>query len=188
MQAVLLVASLVFVAELGDKSQLVALSLATRFPGRAVLTGLLIATAAVQALSVTVGTAVAAVVPERVVAGAGGALFVVFGLLTLRGGDEEEDHGLPSVPSRAAVPAVAGAFVAAELGDKTMLASATLAATHGAVATWVGATVGMFAAASLAVVVGTALAERIRPEVIRAAAAVGFLAVGVFLLVDAARA
>lgn len=188
MDAILLVAVVVFAAELGDKSQLVALSFATRFPAQSVLVGLLIATAAMQALSVTVGAAVAAVVPERVVALGGGLLFLVFGLLTLRNRPEAVVDGLPSVPSRGVVPTVAGAFVAAELGDKTMLASATLAATHGAVATWVGATCGMFAAAALAVVVGGQLADRVKPEVIRVFAAVGFFAVGAVLVIGVLQA
>ena len=187
MDAILLVAVLVFAAELGDKSQLVALSFATRFPARSVLLGLLIATAAMQALSVTVGTAVAAVVPERLVALGGGLLFIVFGLLTLQNRTDGVVAGLPSTPARGAVPTVAGAFVAAELGDKTMLASATLAATHGPVVTWIGATGGMFAAAALAVGVGGQLAERVRPEVIRLFAAAGFFAVGLVLVVGALR-
>lgn len=187
MDAILLVAVLVFAAELGDKSQLAALSFATRFPVRSVLVGLLIATAAMQALSVTVGTAVAAVVPQRVVALRAGLLFLVFGLLTLRNRAEDAGEGPPGAPARGAVPSVAVAFVAAELGDKTMLASASLAATNGAIATWLGATCGMFAAAALAVVVGGNLADRVPPEVIRVFAAGGFFAVGMVLVVGALR-
>lgn len=175
-----------FVAELGDKSQLVALSFAARYPVRAVLVGLFVATACMHALAVTVGAAVAAVVPARIVGAGAGALFVVFGVLTMRA--EDAPQGVPSTPvrTRAAVPTVALAFLAAELGDKTMIASGTLAATHGALATWIGATVGMFAASAIAVAVGAHLATRVAPRRIRLVAAAAFVAVGVFLLVGAA--
>lgn len=185
MKAIPLIAGLVFVAELGDKSQLVALTLAARYPVRSVLTGLLIATALMHAASVTVGAAVASVLPDQAVTIAAGVAFLGFGLLTALGGDDE-DHDEPRpARTRAAVPAVAGAFLAAELGDKTMLASATLAAAHGAFATWAGATTGMFAASALAVVVGGQLAARVRPVVVRTVAASSFAVIGVALLAEA---
>jgi Ca2+/H+ antiporter, TMEM165/GDT1 family len=188
MEAVLLVAALVFVAELGDKSQLVALSFATRYPVRSVLAGLLIAAAVMHAASVTVGAAVASVLPDRAVSITAGVLFLVFGALTLRQDDEDDESDEATASSRrAAVPTVAGAFLAAEFGDKTMLASTTLAATHGALATWAGATSGMFGASALAVAVGGQLATRMRPRVVRLCAAAGFVVVGLVLLAGAVR-
>ena len=188
MSAIPLVAGLVFVAEIGDKSQLVALSFATRYRRRVVLAGLLLAAAVMHGLAVTVGAAVAAVVPARAVAVAAGALFVAFGLLALRSDEDEDEDAVAATGSgRSGVATVAGAFLAAEFGDKTMLASTTLAATHGALATWVGATIGMFGASALAVAVGGHLAARLRPRSIRLAAAGAFLAVGAVVLVDAIR-
>lgn len=187
MGALVVVAALVFVAEMGDKSQLVALSFASRYPARSVLAGLAVAAAVMHGLSVTIGAAVAAVVPDRVVAGAGGLLFLAFALWTLRRGDDDLDGDVPAVPPRArrVVSTVAGAFLAAELGDKTMLASATLAATHGPLTTWAGATVGMVAASALAVALGSRLTSRVRPGVVRGIAALGFVVVGALLLAGA---
>jgi putative Ca2+/H+ antiporter (TMEM165/GDT1 family) len=188
MSAIPLVAALVFVAEIGDKSQLVALSFATRYPRRVVLAGLFLAAALMHGLAVTVGAAVAAIVPARAVGVAAGLLFLVFGLMALRSEeDDEEDVEVGTRRGRSGVGTVAGAFLAAEFGDKTMLASTTLAATHGALATWIGATMGMFGASALAVAVGGQLAARLRPRSIRLAAALLFLAVGVVVLVGAIR-
>jgi Ca2+/H+ antiporter, TMEM165/GDT1 family len=191
MEAVVLVAALVFVAEMGDKSQLLALSFGARLPVRVVLTGLGLATAVMQAISVTVGAAVAAVVPERAVATGAGLLFLGFALWTLRQTDDLDHDPMSALeappPSRRGVATVAGSFLAAELGDKTMLASATLAAVHGPLLTWVGATAGMLGASTLAVLVGSQAASRIEPRAIRLLAGGGFALVGAALLVDAAR-
>ncbi|MGH2685571.1 MAG: TMEM165/GDT1 family protein, partial [Actinomycetota bacterium] len=82
---------------------------------------------------------------------------------------------------------VAGAFAVAELGDKTMLATLALAANNGVVGTWFGATAGMLAASSLAVLVGAQLGARLPERVVRIGAAVMFAAFGVLLLVDGLR-
>lgn len=188
MEAIPLIAALVFVAELGDKSQLLALSFATRYPGRSVLAGLALAAAAMHALAVTGGVALSAVVPGRAMEVGGGLLFLAFGIASLRGGaddgTQEKDVGPVQVRTRTRTPVltVAGGFLLAELGDKTMLASLALAATYGALPTWIGATLGMFAASALAVVAGRQLASRIRPQRIRIVATAVFLVVGALLL------
>ena len=65
--ALVLSFGVIFVAELGDKSQLMALTFATRYPALEVLVGITIATAIVHALSVTVGVAIAAVIPANLI-------------------------------------------------------------------------------------------------------------------------
>jgi putative Ca2+/H+ antiporter (TMEM165/GDT1 family) len=74
----------------------------------------------------------------------------------------------------------------AELGDKTMLTTATLAARANPVLTWAGATVGIIACGALAVVVGRALGTRLPERATRVLASVLFAAFGLFLLVGAA--
>ena len=79
---------------------------------------------------------------------------------------------------------VALAFFLAELGDKTMLATVTLATDHGWFGTWVGSTVGMVAADALAILVGQQLGARLPERVVKIGAAVTFVVFGLWLIVE----
>ena len=185
--AFLIAFGVVFVAELGDKSQLMVLTLATRFPAWRVLGAITVATALIHLISVLVGGAVAAVLPTRAITVAAGLAFIGFGIWTLRGGDGD-DEGEAVSNGRSPIVAAGAAFFLAELGDKTMLASMTLAARNGILGTWVGATVGMVAADAIAVVVGATLGRRLPARAIRLLAAGLFLLFGVVLVVEGLRA
>ena len=121
----------VFLAELGDKTQLVALTLGGRYPPLKVLAVLGVAIAILQTLSVTVGVLVAEAVPDRAVAVGAGLLFLGFAVWTWRTATDEDDE-VASAPGRAGLISVGVAFFLAELGDKTMLTTAGLAADRGA--------------------------------------------------------
>ena len=82
---------------------------------------------------------------------------------------------------------VTGLFFLAELGDKTMLATVTLAMDHGAVGTWIGSTVGMVAADGLAIALGGVLAARVPARAIRVGATALFVIVGVVMVIGAVR-
>ncbi len=77
------------------------------------------------------------------------------------------------------------AFFLAELGDKTMLATITLATQYGWFGTWIGSTVGMVAADALAIVAGRLLGRKLPERTIRYGAATLFAVSGVWLIVDA---
>ena len=81
--------------------------------------------------------------------------------------------------------AVGTVFFLSELGDKTMLATITLATRHGIWGTWLGSTVGMVAADALAIIIGRALGARLPEKAIRISAAVLFFVFGALLLIDA---
>jgi putative Ca2+/H+ antiporter (TMEM165/GDT1 family) len=176
----------IFVAELGDKSQLMALTFATRFSIRSVLIGITVATAVVHLASVAIGYGLGAALPTEWINLAAAVAFVGFGLWTLRGDsltDDEQDK-VNRVGKRAII-AVGTAFFLAELGDKTMLATITLATDHGWLGTWIGSTLGMVAADALAIVVGRALGKRLPENVIRIGAAILFFVFGAWLAVEA---
>jgi len=80
------------------------------------------------------------------------------------------------------------AFFLAELGDKTMLATITLATTEGLVGTWAGSTVGMVLADALAIVVGQQLGARLPERAIRIGASITFVVFGVILVIEGVRA
>lgn len=188
MHALLLSFGVIFVAELGDKSQLMALAFAARYKALPVLAGITIATAVVHAVSVLVGVSVGAALPTDVISVVAGVAFLAFGLWTLRGDSlSAEEAAKADRSARSAVVAASVAFFLAELGDKTMLATITLATTEGAFGTWAGSTLGMVAADALAIVVGSMLGARLPERAIKIGAAVSFFVFGVILIVEGLR-
>jgi putative Ca2+/H+ antiporter (TMEM165/GDT1 family) len=178
----------VFVAELGDKTQLVALSFGARHRLAPVLAGVVAAYMATNLLSVIVGGLLGATLPTRAIGLAGGVLFLAFAAWTLWGGGDEdevaEDEGEGEASSGVAVVAsVATAMFVAELGDKTMLATATLAAKANPVLVWFGATIGIILAGALGVLLGRWFGARLPERVTRIGSAVLFAAFGVGLIV-----
>jgi putative Ca2+/H+ antiporter (TMEM165/GDT1 family) len=176
----------VFVAELGDKSQLMALTFATRYRALPVLVGITIATAVVHAVSVAVGYGLGAALPTGWIALVAAVAFFGFGAWTLRGDTLTDDEQVKAERSTgSAVVAASVAFFLAELGDKTMLATITLATQYGWFGTWAGSTLGMVAADALAIVVGRQLGRHLPERTIKYGAAGLFTLFGVWLLVDA---
>ena len=181
MYAVLLSAGLVFIAELGDKSQLMSMTFATRFRSRTVILGAGIACALLHFAAAAVGNAAGASRPEREVRIAAGVLFLVFAVLTLRNlqGDEPPPE---RAKGGAAVFVVGVAFVLAELGDKTMLATMTLSTQYHWVLIWIGSTIGMLISIVLAVLAGRTLLQVLPIRVVHLVSAGLFAAVGAWML------
>ena len=178
--------AVIFVAELGDKSQLMALTFATRFKTWPVLIGITIATAVVHLVSVGVGYGLGAALPTGWISLIAALAFLAFGAWTLRGDRLSEDEKNKAERSTgSAILAVGGAFFLAELGDKTMLATITLATQYGWFGTWVGSTVGMVAADALAILVGRLLGRHLPEKAIKYGAAALFAIFGIWLLVEA---
>ncbi|MEY4175066.1 MAG: hypothetical protein RI900_2231 [Actinomycetota bacterium] len=178
--------AVIFVAELGDKSQLMALAFATRYRPLPVLVGITIATALVHLVSVVVGAVLGAALPTTAISIVAAIAFVGFGVWTLRGDELSDDEQQRAArPARNVVISVGTVFFLAELGDKTMLATITLATKHGLVGTWLGSTVGMVAADALAIVVGRALGSRLPEKAIRIGAAVLFFVFAIVLFLEA---
>jgi len=187
MSVVLLAFAVIFIAELGDKSQLMALTFATRYKALPILIGITIATATVHAVSVIVGGVLAVALPTRVINVLAGVAFLGFAAWTLRGDKLDDDESAKAQRnSRSAIVAASSAFFLAELGDKTMLATITLATTHNLFWVWLGSTIGMVAADALAIWVGKALGARLPEKAIRYGASAAFVIFGVLLLIEAA--
>jgi putative Ca2+/H+ antiporter (TMEM165/GDT1 family) len=167
----------VALAEMGDKTQLIALSLAARYRRPwPVMGGILIATLLNHALASSVGVWIATVVPARMLGLIVGLGFIAFGVWTLfpdRAEDPGQREGWGPLLTTAVV------FFLAEMGDKTQLATVALGARfHSAAAVTAGTTLGMLAADGLAVFAGSTLAERIAMKRIRWIAAALFFALG----------
>ena len=179
MYAFLLALGVVFLAELGDKSQLLALTLAARRSAAHVLLGVALAALLLQGLSAGLGAALASAVPSSTVMLVAGVSFFVAALLTLRRSDDA-----PLTPARAGSTVLLSfaALFVAELGDKTMIATAALATRESPLWTWLGGTAGFVLADALAIAVGMTLFRRLPVRGVRLGTAALFAVLGAVLL------
>jgi Ca2+/H+ antiporter, TMEM165/GDT1 family len=186
---------LIALAELGDKSQLLALSFATRYRWWQVLVGVAVAATVLGGVAALLGGLVGDALPDRALAVGGGLLFLGFAVWTFLDDDGPEEGvaggAATELPGRrqllAGTATVVGAFLVAELGDKTMLATAALASTRSTVAVWLGSAIGMTLASGAAIAVGVLLHRRLPADRLRYLAAAAFAVLGLLLLVEAWR-
>ena len=151
---------LVAVAEIGDKSQLVCMTLASRHRHWPVFWGAVVAFALLNLMGVSVGAAVTHVVPKVWLAFAVSLLFLGFGLHTLLHADGKEER----IHERGGHGVFITTFLMiflAELGDKTQIAVAGLAASDPPASVWVGATLALILTSGLAVWAGKALFRKV---------------------------
>ena len=173
---------LVFLAELGDKSQLVCMTLAARHRHWPVLAGAMVAFAILNTLAVVFGAGLSHWVPERVLAAVVALLFAIFGILSLRA---KEDEGEEDVTERSGHGIFVTAFLMiflAEMGDKTQIAVAGMASTLPVIPVWIGATIALFATSALGVVAGRKLLRRIPIHRLHQISGVFFLILAAFAL------
>ncbi|MBE0417410.1 MAG: TMEM165/GDT1 family protein [Coriobacteriia bacterium] len=205
-EALVIAAVLVAVAELGDKTQMLTLLLASRYPGRQVFAGVLIAVLGLQLMATVAGRVVGDLIPERVLALVTAGLFIGFGIWSLRDalrGEEEDDLGVRRA-GWGPVAAVAGAFFIAEFGDKTQVLTLAVAADPGAAAralaplgieisvpsgglgvflgVWIGSTLGMMLVNGAAIWAGGAISRRLPQPVVARISGVLFIVFGLFAL------
>ena len=181
MQAFFVSTALVALAEMGDKTQLLAFVLATRLKRKgAIVLGILVATLANHALAGSVGAWLATVVAPQALRWIVAGSFFVFGLWALRPDTIEAGR---VYSSRSAFATTLVAYFLAEMGDKTQLATVALAARYNSlVAVVAGTTLGMMLADVPAVWFGEALARRLNMNVMRWIAASLFIALGIATL------
>jgi putative Ca2+/H+ antiporter (TMEM165/GDT1 family) len=180
---------LVFLAELGDKTQLLAVGFGARYPMRTVMIGLTLGFASAGAIAAVVGGVLGATLPEKPIAIAGGLLFLGFALMSvigaLRNGEGTDDTADHVVHVRNVIASIALTIAIGELGDKTQLTTATLASQSNPVAVWIGATVGEVLAASIGAYFGSRVGARLNPKAVKFTSAALFALFGVLLLLSA---
>jgi len=185
MDAFLISTGLVALAEIGDKTMLLALLLAARFRAPApILAGIFAATIANHALAASVGAAAGAFLEGPWMRWVLGVGFLVFAAWALIPDKMDEDEEPRTRTGGSVFMATTIAFFLVEMGDKTQVATAALAARFENIAVVAaGTTLGMMLANGPAVLIGEAAAGRLPLKAIRIAAASAFAAVGVWILV-----
>lgn len=185
MEALLTSCLLVAVAEIGDKTQLLAIVLATRFrKPLPIILGILAATLANHALAAFAGQLAAEFFAGQWFRIAVAASFVVMGLWTLIP-DKLDEDAAPRARGGVFLTTLV-AFFLVEMGDKTQLATVALGARFdNLVAVTTGTTLGMMIANVPAVLLGNALVQRISLKAVRIVAALSFVAVGAWMLAEA---
>jgi putative Ca2+/H+ antiporter (TMEM165/GDT1 family) len=185
--AFLLSTGLIFIAELGDKSQLVALWFATRYRWWLVLAAVTAATLVVHLASVAAGRVIDNALPEEVLRIIVGLSFLGFAWWSIRGDSlDDEETPVGRLPLLGAFGVVASAFFISELGDKTQLATVSIAGREAnAVGVWLGSTLGMVLADALAVAVGLLAGNNLPTRTIGRVAAALFVVFGLATIASA---
>lgn len=152
---------LIGAAEIGDKSQLVCMTLAARHRGLPVVLGASAAFALLNLAAVLFGAALARWVPETVVGATVAVLFAGFGLRALFAQEEDEDAGLKEKSGHGVFVTAFLLIFVAEFGDKTQLAVAGMSAALPPAPVWLGGTLALAMTSVLGVWAGRALLSRI---------------------------
>lgn len=154
-----------FIAEMGDKTQLMMIAMTSRFKVKDIILGAGAAILVLNALAVGVGALVSSLIPEYVIKIAAALAFFYFAWSSIGGEDEDEEEGSHK-DGKAPILAVFGTFFLAELGDKTQLTAIAFAANEGlsnAILVWLACSIGLFAADVIGMLAGYLLKSKM-PE------------------------
>jgi putative Ca2+/H+ antiporter (TMEM165/GDT1 family) len=152
--------TLIALAEIGDKSQLVCMTLAARHRHWPVILGAAVAFIVLNALAVLFGAGVSAWIPERVTAGLVAILFGVFGIHALLSREENSSDKVIERPGHSIFFTTLLLIFVAEFGDKTQIAVAGLASSMAPLPVWLGATIALVLVSVLGVWFGRTVLQR----------------------------
>ncbi len=172
--------TLIAAAEIGDKSQLVCMTLASRHRAMPVLLGAITAFAFLNTLAVVFGIAIASWLPEHIVATIVAVLFAAFGIHSLRIETEDENEEVREKSGSSIFFATFLLITVAEFGDKTQLAVVGLSSTAVPTAVWLGSTAALAATSALGILAGRRILQKIPLTLLHKISGVIFLMLSVF--------
>ena len=174
--------SLIALAEIGDKSQLVCMTLAARYRPWPVLLGAIVAFALLNIVAVVFGAAAAHWLPNTVVTAAVGILFLLFGIHALRNSTDQDDEVADTRGSHSLFFSTLLLITLAEFGDKTQIAVAGLSSTSDPLAVWLGATLALTLTSALGVLAGRTIMQRISVSLLHKISGGLFILLGLLAL------
>ena len=155
-----------FIAEMGDKTQLMLVAMTSKYKLKDIILGTGSAILVLNGLAVLAGGLVSEVIPTWLIRLIAAGAFLSFAATTLKGDDEEEEEIKEGGKGKIAALSVFSTFFVAELGDKTQLTAITFGANEGleaALLVWIACSVGLFAADIIGMMVGYLLKNKM-PE------------------------
>lgn len=174
-----------FIAEMGDKTQLMLIALTSKYKLRDIILGTAVAILVLNGLAVLAGGLVSEFIPDWLIKTIAALAFLCFAASTIAGDDDDEEEGSGKSKIKFAPLAVFCTFFIAELGDKTQLTAITFGANEGmsaALVVWIGCSLGLFAADILGMLVGYLLKSKTPDGLLNTLAFAIFSIFGVFTL------
>ncbi len=163
----------IFIAEMGDKTQLLLVAMANKYKVSQILIGTWTATVVLNLLAVALGSALSQYIDLRIIKTIAGFAFLYFALSSVGGDDDdEEEENIGKASKFGPTLAIFGAFFLGELGDKTQLSAITMAANYtdhklmNAVFVFLGCTLGLILADLLGLIVGLALKSKMPTKIL----------------------
>jgi putative Ca2+/H+ antiporter (TMEM165/GDT1 family) len=175
--------ALIALAEMGDKTQLIAIALSARYSRVHVFAGLMAAFVVLTALAVGVGEVVVAFIGPEVIGIVAGLLFILFGVITILMDNDNDNSDVKNSGARSAFITAFSLIALAELGDKTELAVVALSARyHAPIMVFLGAVLGLGLVSALGVAIGGKLQTIVPLDKLRIGSGILFLVFGVLFL------
>lgn len=146
-----------FIAEMGDKTQLMLVAMTSKYKLKDIILGTAAAILVLNGIAVAAGGIISEFVPTWLIRLIAGAAFLYFAVTSLGGDDDDEEEGGEKKRFAFAPLTVFTTFFAAELGDKTQLTAITFGANEGldaAVVVWLACSIGLFAADIIGMLIG----------------------------------
>ena len=174
-----------FIAEMGDKTQLMLIALTSKYKLRDIILGTATAILVLNGLAVLAGGLVSEFIPDWLIKTIAALAFLYFATSTVTGDDDDEEEEGGKSKIKFAPLAVFFTFFVAELGDKTQLTAITFGANEGmsvAFIVWIGCSLGLFAADILGMLVGYLLKSKTPDGLLNTLAFVIFSVFGVYTL------
>ncbi|NOT10350.1 MAG: TMEM165/GDT1 family protein [Methylococcaceae bacterium] len=153
--------ALIVAAEMGDKSQLVCMTLASKHRALPIILGAITAFAFLNSLAVIFGVAIASWLPDYVVAAAVTVLFAGFGIHSLRVVEDDEDEEIKEKTGHGIFFTTFLLITLAEFGDKTQLAVVGLSSAAAPAAVWLGSTLALASTSAVGILAGRTVLQKI---------------------------